>query len=294
MMKKKRNPFLRRLSSDEEDIGLRSFNGVAIIETTIETDPEPYIEMSAHITTNATVDSPEQAETKDEEVRVVSPEKCPDDYSLFIVHNYVNGEITGNTKVVEDSLSGMSTITSSAGGSTEVAHCPSLYGQIHGYIPTEVRSFVSQHSNKEKVNNSLIDDDISAISFDKMLKLHDTTADESVTDSLSDVRNTKGVCVMAKEHMMKNILSVKYARRRRDRRAKWADDETFATLDINELESELTGGCCYSQQLDGIVMETGKAVNDWAGELEEYPFGGPLDSICDGGLSHGVKIDEDI
>lgn len=296
MMKKKRNPFLRRLNKDEEDIVLPCLNRVAIIETTIETDPDHNIELSADIKTDATV-SPAQEEAKDEKVRIVSPEKCQDDYSLFIVHNYVNGEITGNSKIVDDSLSGMSTRTSSAGRLTEFsrAHCPSLYEPINDYIPTEVRSFTS-FNNKEKVNNSLIDDDISAISFDKMLKLQDRSVEESVEDASCAVRNTKSGCAMAKEHMIENMLSFKYARRRRDRRMKVSDDETYATFDIDEWEKEFGGGCCYTQQLDGIIMETGKAVHDWAGELDDndYPLGGQLVSICDGGSGYVEEFDKDI
>ena len=51
------------------------------------------------------------------------------------------------------------------------------------------------------------------------------------------------------------------------------DESTYVTLDIDEREHEFGGGCCFTTQLHGIVMDTGKAVYDWVGALEDYALG---------------------
>jgi hypothetical protein len=62
------------------------------------------------------------------------------------------------------------------------------------------------------------------------------------------------------------------------------DESTYVTLDIDEWEPEFGGGCCFTTQLNGIVMDTGKAAYDWAGAPEDYALEKDIVPICDYGI----------
>lgn len=200
------------------------------------------------------------------------PSQDPDDHSVLIVHNFVDGEITSKPKFMEDSLSRLSTQTSTAGTITDCLHL--LYGQMNEHIPSEVRSCMSSNI-KEKVINSLIDDDISAISFEQMPATSDIKSSNLMEDTALATTNLGNVRMAAKQRMIENIRAVTCSQ------TKPQDDEsTYVTLDVDEWEREFGGGCCFTKELHGIVMETGDAVYDWAGEPEDYLLGKHLVSVC--------------
>jgi hypothetical protein len=290
MTTKKRKPFMRWQSRRGGEDRLAPSSQVALIETIIESDADDNVEFSAD-TSDISTPSPTSCISlmlEETTAPIVSPERNlrdPDDYSVYIVHKYIEGEITNS---VEDSRSGMSTRTSSAGRLTDISpdQCACLYGeeQVADYIPREVRSYTSYTSNKDKINNSLLDDDISAISFEKMLTSKDIKNDEFVEDASVTTRDVGNGCVVAKQRMIENILAVKFAHDARGREMKLREDEsTYVTLDVDEWEQEFGNGCCFTKQLHGIVMDTGKAVYDWAGAPEDYALGKHIVTICDDG-----------
>lgn len=253
-MKNKRKPTFtlwqaRRVAENDQ---ARHFSESAVIESIIEADDEDNVELFADVRTQSpNMIMPSTQETTGT-AHIISPDKDSakdhDDYSVYIVHNFVDGEITAKPKLVEDSLSGITTATSSAGQVTNVTQNSQRHGRMDDYIPKEVRSY-----GKEKFNNSLLDDDISAISFEKMLTIRDRNA-------------------AAKQRMVRNMLA---------KGSEMNDDSTYVTLDADEWEQEVGDGCFITKQLHSIVMETGKAVYDWAGEPEDYLFGKYLVMACD-------------
>ncbi|KAL3801485.1 hypothetical protein HJC23_000923 [Cyclotella cryptica] len=244
-------------------------------------DREGHVELTFKKTEMSSTTSPCTSVTSNEannDSNSVSPEKDPDDdYSVFIVHNYVDGDITYNSKEVEASLCSFTT----SGGRTldENARQNSpLLQTATSHVPTEVRSYISMDRNKENVNNSLIDDDISAISIDKIFSSRHSEVDDFLEDDVASAATQEvGTgCVIAKQRMIENIISVKcahHATRGCDMKLR-DDDSTYVTLDADEWEREFGHhGCCFAQQMHGIVMESGDAVYDAVGEPEDYPFG---------------------
>lgn len=291
-MKKKRKSFLipRRQGKGIGGNWTHSLTQVAIIET----ESEINVQLSAD-TVADTIGPISPASCMSVNANIVSPEKDPDDYSLYIVHNFVDGEITGVPKLVEDSLSGATTRTSSAGRITDTdpGQFSWLQNRINDFIPAEVRSYTSFKSNGDKINNSLLDDDISAISFDRkeVIRYEDIKSDEFVEDASMATRNVGNGCALAKQRMIENILAVKFAQNAKGCEMKLRDDESsYVTFDLDEWEQEFGGGCCFTKQLHGVVMETGKAVYDWAGEPEDYPLGRQLVSVCDDGRKCGTCL----
>lgn len=260
--------------------------------TIVESDADDNVELLTDTSDNTSSPSPTSCMSLIvDETAIPSPgrnPRDPDDYSAFIVHKFIEGEITNS---VEDSHSGMSTRTSSAGRVTDITdlspdQCACLYGEeeVTEYIPREVRSYTSYNS-KDKNNNSLLDDEISAISFEKMLTIKDIKNDKVAEDISVATRDVGNACVVAKHRMIENLLSVKCAHDARGCEMKLRDDEsTYVTLDIDEWEQEFGGGCCFTTQLHGIVMDTGKAVYDWAGAPEDYALGKHIVPICDDGI----------
>ena len=196
---------------------------------------------------------------------IVSPEKYSDDYSVYIVHEYVEGEITHGSKVA--AATPESNLKCFYEGTQPCSTL--LLEQVNSFIQTEVRSSTSHKNNRNStVDNSLLDDDIST--------LRDYGEDDFVEDASFATRDVGDGCNIAKQRMIENITSVRCAHNTRGCEMKLRDDDSSydVIVDADEWEREFgQRGCCFTQQVDGIVMETGKAVYDFVGEPEDYLFG---------------------
>ncbi|KAL7479823.1 hypothetical protein ACHAW6_005541 [Cyclotella cf. meneghiniana] len=215
--------------------------------------------------------------------KFVSPENDQDDYSVFIVHNYVEGEITDDTKEVKDSLCDL-TVSGRHLLDESLRQRSSVLETANNHIPSAARTYKSFDRYKKNVNTSFFDDDISAILTDKTVTFRDSEGDSFLEDDVTSVATqaVSTICAIPKQRMIKNITSVKFARTVEGGSArKFRDDDvSYVTVDVDECEGEFgRHACCFAQQMHGIVMETGDAVYDLVGEPEDYPFGEHLVSV---------------
>lgn len=211
--------------------------------------------------------------TKGKEVATIV--KDPDDVSVFIVHQYFDGEIiTSKPSVVEDSSDAASLTTGTSSGHPTVTSPDGQFSLLNelenGYIPSEIKS------EDHMVDNSLLDDDsdISAISIDRELKFQGMKVDELVCDAVVAPEDKRKRTSLAKLRMIQNKHSVRCGRRVRICETKVAeddDDSTFATLDGVEWDDEIGAGFC-----------SGETVYDLLGTPEDYPLTRHLISTCDG------------
>jgi len=245
----------------------------------IDRDSEDPVELSRKkfetSTTTPSFTSVTLNETK-EMSNVVSPHNNQDDYSVYIVHNYVEGEINDNEKEVETSLCSLT-----ASGRLLLDESSSLHSFV---ISNAVRADTSFDRRKKNVTLSFFDDDISAISTDKIVTFRARQGDSFLEDDVTSVATQAGGagCAILKQRMIEKMASAKFAHSAaRGRSRKMRDDDiSYVTVDADEWEREFgRHACCFAQQMHGIVMETGDAVYDLVGEPEDYPFGEHLVSV---------------
>ena len=199
----------------------------------------------------------------------------PDDVSVFIVHQYFDGEITSIPSVVDDSLE-IASLTTGTSSEHPTDISPGQFSLLdefeRDYFPTEIRP------NANVVDNSLLDDDddddISAISIDRELKFQGMKVDELVDNAAVAPEDERKRISLAKLRMIQNKHSVRCGRRVRiceTRVTEDDDDSTFATLDEVEWDDEIGAEFC-----------SGETVYDLLGTPEDYPLTRNLVSTCDG------------